>query len=229
LPSNLRMFSSFSGHSSRTVQLLPIPSDHGCSQHYGNAQLSFSFNIYDDLTCVATSLNSRNPVQQELPVADSPPPPQHRVPGQQEVFEVDWRELAVVHPLNQHHFGFTLPNSESFGFRFKAAVPSAEFLCRAKMKSQDGAAKQSFRGMSKNQKKKAQARAKKSSAALSGLSAEDSSLILQPSDIARVRLFLCFHSDVLNGSLPANHMEIDHQRPLADSIAEFEKKFEGRR
>jgi hypothetical protein len=212
------------------VHLLPIPSDAGCSLHYGNTKCTFSFNVDDDLTSVATSLNSKNPVQQELPAAEIPPPPQRRVPGQQEVFEVDWRELAVAIPSNQNHREFTLKNSERHGFWFKTAAPSADFTSSIKiLTSQGGCAKQSFHGMSKSQKKKAKARAKKSSAAVSGACAGESSasIFLQPSDIARVRLFLCFHADVQNGQLPAINMEIDPQRPLADSIAEFEKKFEG--
>jgi hypothetical protein len=227
-PPNLHSFPSWFRLRARTVHLLPIPSDEGCSHHYGSSKSSFRYNVDDDLTCVVTSLNSKNPVQQELPAAEAPPPPQHRVPGQQENFEVHWKELAVALPLSDHR-AFTLQSSEKHGFRFKAAIPSAEFTSRTNrnsaLKSQGGAVKQSFHGMSKSQKKRAKARAKKCIAAIS---ADDSDVsdFLQPCDIARVRLFLCFHADVQNGNLPAVHMEIDPQRPLAHSIAEFEKKFE---
>ena len=232
---NLQSFSHFFGQSTRTVHLLPIPSDDGCSQHYGSVQSTFRHNIYSDMTGVATSLNCKNPVQEELPAAEAPAPPQLRHPGQQQNFEVDWKELTIARPLSDN-VSFTLKNLDGHGFRFKAAVPSAQFTSRAKqnsaLKSQGGAAKQSpLLGMSKSARKRAKQRAKRSSAEIAGSSVQesDAAVLLQPCDIARVRLFLCFHSDVRNGKLPAIHLEIDPRRPLVDSISEFEKLFgEGR-
>jgi hypothetical protein len=181
------------------------------------------------MTGVATSLNCKTRVQEELPAAEAPAPPQLRLSGQQQNFEVDWKELTLARPPCDHD-SFTLKNLDGHGFRFKAAVPSAQFTSKAKqnsaLKSQGGAAKQSsLLGMSKSAKKRAKQRAKRTSAEIAGSSAQesDAAVLLQPCDIARVRLFLCFHSDVHNGKLPAIHLEIDPRRPLADSISEFEK------
>ncbi len=84
-----------------------------------------------------------------------------------------------------------------------------------------------FQGLSVSQKKRAKKRVKEQARA----AAEESNVevFLKPSDIARVRLFLCYNSDVQGGKLPDAHMELNPHQPLAESIAEFSRKFSGRK
>jgi len=224
------------GQRTRIVRLLPLPFDDGCSHHFGVLQSTFHHNMASDLRSVATSLNLKDLVPQELPAVAAAPPPQRRHPGQQgENFEdqLKWKELGVKFPPPQDVWS-SCDDLEGAGLRFKPAVPSAEFTSRAKKdsapKAGGGAAAQ-FKGMSKGAKKRAKLRAKRSSAADSAGDADadacDVDSFLRPCDIARARLFLCFDADVKDGKLPPQHMEVDALQPLADSIAEFEKKFSG--
>jgi hypothetical protein len=213
-----------------SVHLYPIPSDIGCSIHYGNAQKSFHHNMFSDLRNVATCINRKVAVEQQLPVAEVAPPPQQRLPGQQENFEVPWKELAVTLAPSPDVF-FNLSSSENFGFRFKPAVPCSEFKARRErisaLKTQrDAADPTQFQRMNKNQKKRAKERTKKINAEIAASLDEVSNAegFLKPSDIARVRFFLCFNSDVQGGKLPDVHLEIDPRQPIAESIAEFEKQ-----
>ena len=213
-----------------SVHLHPIPSDIGCSEHYGNVQKSFHHNMYSDLRNVATCINRKVPVEQQLPVPEVAPPPQQRLPGQQENFEVPWKELAVTLAPSPDVF-FNVSSSENFGFRFKPAVPCSEFKARSERisalkKQGDAADPPQFQRMNKNQKKRAKERTKRINAEIAASVAEESNAegFLKPSDIARVRFFLCFNSDVQVGKLPDVHLEIDPRLPIAESIAEFEKR-----
>jgi len=225
--------SSFrSGSRTRVVHLLPLPSDDGCSQHFGFLQSTFHHDIHSDLKSVATSLNFKDLVAQELPVAAVVLPPQRRHPGQQgENFEdqLKWKELGVKFPPPQDSVSSCV-NLEGHGLRFTPAVPCADFVSRTKKgtpKGAGGAAAQ-FQGMSKSKKKSAKLRAKRTSSdAAADAEGSEVETFLKPCDIARARLFLCFDSDVKDGKLPVVHMEVDPLHPLAESIAEFEKKFSG--
>ncbi len=179
---------------------------------------------------VATSINRKLPVGQQLPVADVAPLPQQRLPGQQENFEVPWKELAVTLPPRPDDV-FSLSISEKFGFRFKPAVPSSEFKARieriAALKKQgDTADPIQFQRMNKNQKRRAKERIKKINAEIAASLAVESNAegFFKPSDICRVRFFLCLNSDVQVGKLPDVYLEIDPRLPIAESIAAFETK-----
>jgi hypothetical protein len=109
------------------------------------------------------------------------------------------------------------------GLRFIPAVPFPQFEARLKAASAARAAnagRSNFRNMTKCQKQKAKLRSKLARADFAQYPS-----ILSPGDISRVRLFLCYNSDVLeDAQLPPVHMEIDPLRPLAVSIVEFDAK-----
>jgi hypothetical protein len=84
------------------------------------------------------------------------------------------------------------------------------------------AGRKNSKNMTKCQKQKAKLRLKLVRADLA-----QCPIFLSPGDIPRARLFLCHHSDVQDDAqLPPLRMEIDPLRPLAQSIAQFEAKFQ---
>ncbi len=216
------------GDSTQLVHLYPIPSDEGCSQHFGSTKSTFRHQIHSDLKNVAARLNSKLPVIQVPPPVGAVPPPQLRHPGQPANHAVAWKEFAVSLP-SHHDCMFDPGNAESYGFRFSAAIPTAKFTLQSQKgdqsKPQGGAAGPlQFQGMSTSQKKRAKRRAKEqASRAVDEESGVE--VFLKPSDIARVRMFLCFNADVQGGKLPAVNMEINPLRPLRECIADFFKKF----
>lgn len=236
IPASFRL-SSFFGDSTKLVHLIPIESDNGCSEHFGSTRSSFRYSSRFDLRGVADSLNSKRPIEHDLPSFEAPSPPQLRRfdgSGGDESGRRDWKDFDVSLSPPQDAF-FDSANSEGYGFRFKAAVPCAEFIAFQTKKDKDKAPKQKggaanalqFKGMSYSQKKRAKRRAKQARDAALGISAEESEdqVFLKPNDIARVRLFLCLHADVKGGQLPSKHMEINPLQPLSESVSEFLNKF----
>lgn len=237
IPANFK-FSSLFGDSTKLVHLFPIESDDGCSQHFGSTKSSFRYSSHFDLRGVASSLNSKRPIEQDLPSFEAPSPPQLRrfdgSGGAEEPGRRDWRDFIVSLSPSQDAF-FDSASSEGCGVRFKAAVPCAEFITFQTKKDKENTSKQKggaanalkFKGMSYSQKKRAKRRAKQARDAALGISGEESEdpVFLRPNDIARVRLFLCLHADVKGGLLPAKHMEINPLQPLSESVSEFLNKF----
>jgi hypothetical protein len=209
--------------STRTVHLLPIPCDEGCSQHFGSVLSTFQHKLSMDFKNLATGLNCGDLVIQEseLPDAGAVLPPQLRRQNA-ESFQVQWQILNIkFSPLSEVSNSFQ--DLKGCGKRFKPAIASPEFEAQRKLKNIVA-----FGGkMTKSQKKNAKQRAKLAAAA-SVKSPLDGPTFLSPRDISRVRLFLCYHADVQpDGCLPSNHLEIDPCLPLAEAVSEFEQKFSG--
>jgi hypothetical protein len=227
--SRVRSQESRSSHS-REVHLLPIPSDEGCSQHFGSVTSTYRHRVSSDFKNLVVGLNRRNLVVQdsEAAVAGAAAERQQlrRQPDDQAVFL--WQTLRVNFPPLAQGNDFHI-DVKGQGIRFKPAVPCPEFEALQSLPAARGGGVSHSKKMSKGQKKKARQLAKRAQAADPNPSAE-SPEFLSPCDIPRVRLFLCYHSDVeRDGNLPSKHLEIDPARPLDDSISEFEKKFSGHR
>jgi hypothetical protein len=222
---------SLFGDRTLNVHLFPLPSDDGCSAHFGHAQTAFHHSLFGDLKKVAMHLNKNLPlstIAEQSPAEVSNPRFSHRASGQQDNYEVQWKELPVSLPVSSRagvDITLDLCDAECYGLRFQPAVPSAEFESQNKPQTSLTPAEmkygQHFSSMNKSQKKRAKLRAKRFGAAAV---AREPVALLKPSDIARVRLFLCSDADVKDGALPKVHTEVDPRVPLAESVANFEKK-----
>jgi hypothetical protein len=214
----------------RVVHLLPIPSDEGCSAYFGSVSSTVRHTVSSDFRNLVSGLNCGNHIVQEseLHVEAAAPdrpqlrrqPPEHAVP---------WQILRVNFPPLGEGNDFCV-DLKGHGKRFRPAQPCPEFQARKfSSAAAAGGGVAQFKKLSKGQKKKAKQMAKRAQDAPAN-PPDESSVFLSPCDIPRVRLFLCYHSDVESGgNVPSRHFEIDPFRPLAESISEFEVKFSGHR
>ena len=214
---------------SREVYLLPIPSDQGCSQHFGSVSRTFHHSVSSDFKKLVVGLNCRNLVIQESELPAQGGAAARQQPGRQpaDQFALDWQMLRVdkVNLGHEKFHDFRADVNEQ-GIRFKPAVPCSEFDSFQSVSAAGGGGVFYSTKMSKGQKKKA--RQKRIAKAADPNPSAESSHFLSPCHIPRARLFLCYHSDVdQDGNLPPKHLEIDPTRPLNESVSEFEEKFSG--
>jgi hypothetical protein len=208
----------------RVVHLLPIPDDEGCSHYFGTASSTFRHSVSSNFSGLASSLNSGVLVVQESDVEAAATPPQFRR-QQSENFEVQWQILNLKFPpppVSTFHFDFN-----GLGTQFRPALPNSAFLARQTASQAAGGV--GFKKMTKSQRKRAKQREKLAQATVQAALAQGVDF-LSPCDVSRVRLFLCYHGELQpDGSLPAQHLEINAHRTLAESISEFESKFSAQR
>jgi hypothetical protein len=231
------------GHSfllpSQDVHLLPIPSDAGCKRHFGCVSSTLRHPHSLDFSCVTAALNKKLPFPRQPASQGGSARPQLRHPGHQqrdpnaEIFdnpEIRAQRIEIL-PVRVQLAEAQIAHADDGadlkgrGLRFIPAVPLPHFGARKKAESAFGAAdavRENFKNMTKCQKQKAKLRLKLARAEL-----EQFPVFLSPGDIPRARLFLCRRSDVQDDSqLPPLHMEIDPLRPLVQSIADFDAKFQ---
>jgi hypothetical protein len=218
----------------RVVHLLPIPSDEGCTAYFGSVSSTVRHTVSSDFRNLVSGLNCRNHIVQESELhVEAAVPDRPQLRRQPTEHAVPWQILRVNFPPLGEGNDFCV-DLKGHGNRFRPAVPCPEFQVRKfSSAAAAGGGVAHFKKMSKGQKKKARQIAKRAQTSLTNMFAnppDESSDFLSPGDIPRVRLFLCYHSDVeAGGNLPSKHFEIDPFRPLAESISEFELKFSGHR
>jgi hypothetical protein len=214
---------------SREVHLLPIPSDQGCSQHFGSVSSTFHHRVSSDFKNLVVGLNCRNLVIQasEFSAPGAADSANRQQPGRQPADQaaLSWQMLRVNFlPLAQGYDFRT--DVKGQGIRFNPAIPCSEFDSFQSVSAAGGGGVSYSTKMSKGQKKKA--RQKRIAKAADPNPSAESSQFLSPCLIPRARLFLCYRADVgEDGNVPPKHLEIDPSRPLNESVSEFEEKFSG--